>query len=295
MEKVGRTSVILKWSRRIRWTLMLLVLAYLALCAYMWSIQKQYVFKPRPLLQTTPERLGMKFEEVHIPSGSGAEKGELYAWWIPAQSMDAPTILYLHGNDKNMSAASDIDRAARMQTLGYNLLMVDYRGYGKSTGGEPSETKVYEDAEATWNYLIKQRGRDPKRTFIFGHSLGSAIAINLATHHPEAAGIIAESNFTSMVDMGARKYPYLPVDPLLNQRFESINKIASLKIPLLLIHGTWDRLVPYQMSQQLFDKAPQPKTLKLIEGGEHNNDAIVAPLEYRSTIGEFIQHYTLQH
>lgn len=295
MEKVGRTSVILKWSRRIRWTLMLLVLAYLALCAYMWSIQQQYVFKPRPLLQTTPDRLGIKFEEVHIPSGKGADIGELYAWWLPSNSAAAPTILYLHGNDKNISAAADISKAALMQSMGYNLLMVDYRGYGKSTGGEPTEGKVYEDAESAWNYLVKQRGNDPKRIFIFGHSLGSAIAIDLATRHPEAAGLIAESSFTSMVDMGSRKYPYLPVDPLLNQRFESINKIASLKIPLLLIHGTWDRLVPYQMSQQLFDRAPQPKTLKLIEGGEHNNDAIVAPLEYRSTISEFIQHYTMQH
>jgi fermentation-respiration switch protein FrsA (DUF1100 family) len=295
MEKAGRTGVILKWSKRIRWTLMLLVLVYLVLCAFMWVRQRHFIFKPRPLLQTTPERLGIKFEEVHIPSGSGTEQGDLDAWWLPADSAIAPTLLYLHGNDKNISAAIDLDRAALLHKMGYNLLMVDYRGYGKSTGGSPSEAKVYEDAEATWNYLIKQRASDPKRTFIYGHSLGGAIAIDLAVHHPEAAGLIAESNFTTMADMGKREYPFLPTEQLLNQRFDSLSKISNLRVPLLLIHGTWDRLVPYQMSQRLFDKAPQPKTLKLIEGGEHANDALIAPLEYRAAVSEFIQRYALQH
>src|SRR5512142_1951558 len=96
VEKAGRTGVILKWSRRIRWTLMLAVLAYVAVCVRMWSAQRQYIFEPRPELQTTPERIGLRAEEVHIPSGSGAERGELYAWWIPAERADAPTILYLH-------------------------------------------------------------------------------------------------------------------------------------------------------------------------------------------------------
>jgi len=237
----------------------------------------------------------MKFEEVHVPSGSGTEHGDLYGWWIPADNNNAPTLLYLHGNDKNIGYAHDIDRVARLHNMGYNLLTVDYRGYGKSTGGEPAESKIYEDAEATWGYLIKQRVSDPKRTFIYGHSLGSAIAIDLAVHHPEAAGIIAESNFTSMVDMAKREYPYLPVEPLLNQRFDSLEKIHNLKIPILLIHGTWDRLVPYEMSQRLYDNAPQPKTLKLIEGGEHGNCSIIAPLEYRAAVSEFIQRYTVQH
>ncbi len=204
-------------------------------------------------------------------------------------------MLYLHGNDKNMGGAHDVDSATRLHGMGYNLLMVDYRGYGKSTGGEPTEAKVYEDAEAAWSYLIKQRASDAKRTFIYGHSLGGAIAIELATHHPEAAGIIAESTFTSMVDMGKREYAYLPVDLLLNQRFDSLGKISSLKIPLLLIHGTWDKRVPYQMSQQLYASAPQPKFLKLIEGGGHGNNSLIAPLEYRAAVSEFVQRYTAQH
>lgn len=288
------TAGILRWSRRIRWALMSAVLAYLAACAYMWEIQRQYIFEPIPQLQTSPERFGLKFEEAHIPSGNGAERGDLYAWWIPAERPDAPTLLYLHGNDKNIGGAQDLGNAVRLRDMGYNLLMVDYRGYGKSTGGEPTEAKMYEDAETTWNYLIKQRASDAKRTFIYGHSLGGAIAIDLATHHPEAAGVIAESTFTSMVDMGKREHRYMPVDLLLNQRFDSLGKINHLKVPLLLIHGTWDRHVPYQMSQRLYDSAPQPKFLKLIEGGDHGNCGLVAPLEYRAAVGEFVQHYAVQ-
>ncbi len=295
METAGRTSAILKWSRRVRWVLMSAVLAYLVACAYMWSIQRQYIFEPRPQLQTTPERLGMKFEEVHIPSGSGPERGELDAWWIPAEHADAPTMLYLHGNDKNIGGAPDMDRTMRLHGMGYNLLTVDYRGYGKSTGGEPTEAKLYEDAEASWNYLVKNRASDPKRTFIYGHSLGGAVAIDLASHHSEAAGVIAESTFTSMVEMGKRKYAYLPVDLLLNQRFDSLGKVGHLKIPLLLIHGTWDKRVPYQMSQRLFDSAPQPKFQKLIEGGQHENNGFVAPLEYCAAVSEFVRRYTVQH
>ena len=294
MEKTAGTSLILKWSRRVRWTLTLAVLAYLLACVYLWATQRERIFKPTPMLQTNPERLGLKFEEVHIPSGSGADRGELFGWWIPDDHATA-TLLYLHGNDRNIAAALDMDRITRLHNMGYNLLMVDYRGYGKSSGGEPSESKVYEDAESTWDYLIRQRAVDPRHAFIYGHSLGGAIAINLAVHHPEAGGVIAESTFTSMVDMAEREYFYMPADLLVNQRFDTLSKIRNLKIPLLLIHGTWDRLVPYQMSQRLFERAPQFKTLKLIEGGGHNNDAIIAPLEYRSSVSGFIQHFVSQH
>lgn len=285
--------MILLWSRRIRWALMLAVLGYLGVSAYMWATQRQRIFEPTLQLQSTPDRLGMKFEEVHIPSGSGATQGELYAWWIPAESADAPTMLYLHGTEKNIGAARDLDNAARFHGMGYNLLMVDYRGYGKSTGGGPSEAGMYEDAESAWRYLARQRSNGPKPLFIYGHSLGGAVALHLALHHPNAGGVIAESTFTSMMDMAESKYAYLPVDLLLNQRFDSIGRLSRMKVPMLFIHGTWDARIPYQMSQRLFESAPQPKFLKLIEGGEHGNNALVAPLEYKAAVDEFIQRYAV--
>lgn len=279
--------MILRWSRRVRWALMLAVLGYVAVCAYFWAIQRSKMYEPSALIQTTPDRLGMKYEQLPIPSGSGAEQGELYTWWIPAEQADAPTLLYLHGNRRNISHL--IDHTRHLHDAGYNLLIPDYRGYGKSTGGAPSEAKMYEDAEAAWSYLLQQRHPDPRRTFIYGHSMGGAVAIDLALRHPEAAGLIVEGTFTSMRVMAQAEYPWLPVDMLLNQRFDALGKVGRLKLPVLFIHGTWDARTPYQMSQQLFQLAPQPKTLKLIEGGEHDNSSSIGLLEYRAALNEFTQ------
>lgn len=254
-----------------------------------WDKQREIIFEPDPVLQTTPARFGVPFEELHIPSGSGAEHGDLHAWWIPAEKHAAPTVLYLHGNARNI--AHNLESVLRYREMGYNLLLVDYRGYGKSTGGKPSEDKVYEDAEASWQYLLKQRGVRPQQAFIYGISLGSAIAVDLAVHHPEAAGLILESSFTSMRAMGELEYKFLPVNLLLNQRFDVQQKIQQLRIPVLLIHGTWDQRIPYEMSQRLYAVTPQPKSLLLIEGGEHSNSRAIGWVEYRNTVTAFVKQY----
>lgn len=272
--------------RRLAAGMGVLALLYASVCGYMWATQIEQVFEPTAELQTTPERMGMKYDELHIPTGSGADAGELDAWWVPSDKTDAPTILYLHGNDRNLS--NNLEHTQRLHNLGYNVLVADYRGYGKSSGGKPSETRVYEDAEAVWQYLFRQRGVYPRQTFIYGHSLGGAIAINLAVHHPEAAGLIAESTFTSMQAMGELEYGFLPVGWLLNQRFESLKKMPQLKIPVLLIHGTWDKRVPVEMAKQLYAAAPEPRTLVLIEGGEHNNSGAIGWIEYRDAVSAFV-------
>ena len=279
----------ISWTRRIWISVAAIALLYAAACAYMWATQRDHIFKPELLLQTTPDRLDMKFDELRIPVGSGADKGELEAWWVPAAHSNAPTFLYLHGNDRNLS--DHLEHALHLHMLGYNVLVTDYRGYGNSTGGKPSEAKVYQDAEAFWQYLVKVRGVKPQQIFIYGHSLGGAIAIDLAVHHPEAAGLITESTFTSMEAMGELEYSYLPVGLLLNQRFDSLKKISGLKIPVLLIQGTWDKRVPVRMTQQLYDAAPQPKTLTLIKGGEHSNSATIGWVEYRDAVSAFVKNY----
>lgn len=290
MEKAGRHGVNMSsWRRRLSIGTVVIVLLYTAACTYLWATQIDHVFEPESLLQTTPDRLGMKFEELRIPVGSGADQGELYGWWVPAEQSNAPTILYLHGNYRNIG--NNVEHTLRLHKLGFNVLLPDYRGFGKSSGGRPNEAKVYEDAEAAWQYLLKQRGVQPGQAFIYGHSLGGAIAIDLAAHHSESAGLITESTFTSMAEMGKLSYAYLPVDWLLNQRFESLKKIAALKIPVLLIHGTWDKTVPVEMAQQLYAAAPQPKILNLIEGGEHNNSAAVGWTEYRDAMTAFVKQY----
>ena len=265
------------------------LLLYVSACVYLWATQVEHVFEPTAALQTTPDRLGMKFDELRIPVGKGADRGELQAWWIPAMKTNAPTMLYLHGNYRNL--ANNLDHVQRLHELGYNVLVSDYRGYGKSGGGQPSEAKVYEDAEAAWQYLFKVRGVKPQQTFIYGHSLGGAIGINLALHHQEAAGLIVSSSFTSMQAMAELEYGFLPVGLLLNQRFDSLQKMPKLKIPVMLIHGTWDQKTPVEMAKQLYASAPQPKTLTLIEGGEHNNSGAVGLVEYRAAVSAFVKQY----
>jgi pimeloyl-ACP methyl ester carboxylesterase len=270
---------------------LVVLLPYVGVCAYIWETQRQHIFKASAQLEAAPDRKGMTFEEVHIPVGSGSDRGALYGWWIPAAHSTAPTLLYLHGNGDNIGGEGNLDSAGWMHRMGYNVLMVDYRGYGKSTGGEPSEAKVYEDAEAAWEYLIRQRGCAPPRTFIYGYSLGGAVAIELAIHHPEAAGLIVESTFTTMSAMGKLAYGYLPVDLLLNQYFDSVDKVGKLKIPASFIHGMKDRRVPYQMSQQLFERTPQPKYLTLIEGGGHGNGSAIGGAAYRESFTAFVRKY----
>lgn len=275
------------WKRRLSIAFGIAALLYAGECAYMWATQKSHIFEPAQAIQTTPDRMGMAYDELHIPVGSGADRGELDAWWVPAANKEAPTVLYFHGNDRNIS--NHLEHTEHFHQLGYNVLLADYRGYGKSSGGSPSERKVFEDAETAWQYLIKVRGAKPGKTFIYGHSLGGAIAIDLAVHHPEAAGLIAESTFTSMQAMGEISYSYLPVGWLINQRFESLKKMPKLKVPVLLIHGTWDPRIPVEMARELYAAAPEPKTLILIPGGEHSNSASIGWVQYRNALSTFVR------
>ncbi|XZO00444.1 MAG: alpha/beta hydrolase [Microcoleus sp.] len=174
-------------------------------------------------------------------------------------------VLYLHGNGLNVGA--NVEHANRFHQLGMSVFLIDYRGYGKSQGEFPTESQVYEDAQLAMDYLVKQRGINPKQIYIYGHSLGGAIAIDLAVRNPEAAGLIVEGSFTSareMVDFQSGVYRIFPIDLLLRQRFDSIAKVDRLEMPVLFIHGTADTVVPVEMSKKLFDAAPEPKQLYIV-------------------------------
>jgi pimeloyl-ACP methyl ester carboxylesterase len=279
---------LLKWGL---WMLVALAALYLAASAYLWATQRQRAFVPVAALQSDPSRIGLRYEAVHRPVGQGSERGELYGWWLPAGVKNAPALLFLHGNAKNIGYGYNLDLAARLHSMGFNVLVVDYRGYGKSSGGEPDENKMYEDAEAAWQYMLTSRAMPPQRSFIYGHSLGSAVAIDLATRHPEAAGLITESAFTSMDAMAQRLYSFMPVELLLNQHFDSLDKIEKVQVPVLLIHGAADTYVPPEMSQQLYERAHSPKQLKLIAGGEHTYSASVGWIEYRDVVTAFVKKY----
>ncbi|MEG4440990.1 alpha/beta fold hydrolase [Microcoleus sp. AT9_B5] len=198
-------------------------------------------------------------------------------------------VLYLHGNASNVGA--NVEHADRFHRLGLSVFTIDYRGYGKSQGDFPSESQVYEDAQLAWDYLVKQRGINPNQIYIYGHSLGGAIAIDLAVRHPEAAGVIVEGSFTStraMVDFQKGLFWMFPIDFLLTQRFDSLSKVDRLQTPVLFIHGTADSVVPAQMSKKLFDAAPEPKQLYIVPDGGHTNVAQIGGAEYLQIVSKFL-------
>jgi pimeloyl-ACP methyl ester carboxylesterase len=265
-----------------------LAAAYFSAGAALWASQRHLIFEPVRELAVQPAELGFPVDEVLIPVRGGRGTQWLQAWWMPAARPDAKVVLYLHGNEGNVSTS--LGKTQLLRQLGYSVLAVDYRGYGRSDGRFPSEGKVYKDAEAALAALAGEWVANPRDIYVYGHSLGAAIAIDLAVKHPELGGLIVESGFTSIYDMASLepKYEIFPVGLLINQRFESIKKVPQLELPVLYIHGTADRVVPYRMGVTLFEHSGGTKRLLTGRGGGLDDNAEVAPSQLRAAIAEFM-------
>ncbi|MCB8932467.1 MAG: alpha/beta hydrolase [Fimbriimonadaceae bacterium] len=190
----------------------------------------------------------------------------LHAWWMPAKDARL-TLLFAHGNGGNITTRRDV--AIGLRKLGMNVLLFDYRGYGRSEGS-PSESGLYLDAEAALAFL-KEKGIPSQRVVLFGESLGTAVVAEMAVRH-KAAAIILESPFTNIPDM-ARLIVPIPMGWALSHRFDTLRKAPRFQSPLLVIHGTDDDLVPYEFGQRVFQSAPQPKRFFGV-GGAHHNDVV---------------------
>lgn len=260
--------------------------AYLLLCFVIYLTQNRLIFVPSSKLEATPQDLGLSYEDVWIKVRNWNGKIErLHGWWIPGSSDDV--LIYFHGNRGNISY--NLGNAQLLHQLGFSILMFDYRGYGKSEGKFPTEAEVYRDAQAAWNYLTLERGIAANQIYLYGHSLGGAIAIDLAIRQPSSAGVIVDNTFTSMRDLAMYQpvYRFFPADLILNQRFDNLSKLKLLRVPLLLLHGTEDRLVPPTMSQVLYETATVPKKIFLVPYGGHNNLLAVAGEEFNRVVKEF--------
>lgn len=278
-----------KFSRTLLGLVGLAAVVYLSACSYIWVQQEHFIFRPHREIKKTPADYDLAFEDLYLQIHSNSGHVErMHCWWIPADHPSDNYLIYLHGSALNIGA--NISHARRFQKLGFSVLLISYRGYGKSEGGFPTEAQVYADAEAAWNYLVRQKGIRPGDISIYGHSLGGAVAINLAMSHPEAKGLIIEATFTSIADMGRNSqwYRLLPLGLITHQRFDSINKVNRLKVPVLYIHGTEDRKVPPEMSRELYNRTTSPKQLTLISGGGHNNSASVGGETYLQAVRSFV-------
>jgi hypothetical protein len=226
-------------------------------------------------------------QELYLTVGANAER--MHAWWWPADDPRAPVVYYLHGVRWNLTG--NLNRISQLRRFGFSVFAIDYRGFGKSDGDLPSEESVYEDARAGWQWLV---GREPdaSRRFIYGHSLGGAVAVELAVRlasdGTQARGLIVESSFTSLGDMVSElSKGWLPIGPLLSQKFDSIEKIGQIRMPVLIVHGGGDRFVPARFGEALYAAAPEPKKLLLVQNGSHNNSMLVGDADYRQALREF--------
>ena len=224
---------------------------------------------------------GLRVEEVWLTAADGVK---LNAYILPAPE-SSKVLLWFHGNAENIGMG--FDRLKALAQLDANVLAVDYRGYGKSEGS-PDEAGVYRDAEAAYSYLIESRRFNPKNIFVYGHSLGGAVAVELASRH-ECGGLIVESSFTSVPEMARHIYRLPFIEYLPHNRFDSLAKIARVRAPVLIIHGTRDQVIPFEMGQKLFEAAAQPKTFMRIEGAGHDDPYMVGGEAYFNRLKTFVQ------
>ncbi|HUT32053.1 MAG TPA: alpha/beta hydrolase, partial [Planctomycetota bacterium] len=239
---------------------------YVGLCLLVYLVQARLVYFPIREIEATPRSLGLSYEEVKLQASGGIE---LSAWFIPCEGSRG-TVLFCHGNAGNISHRLHIIRM--FHDLGFGMLIFDYRGYGQSQGS-PTEHGTYLDAQAAWDYLV-ERAVPAERIVIYGESLGGAVAAWLAKENAPGA-LVLQSTFTSLPDVGARVYPWLPVRLLSRFRYDARSHVQQVKCPVLVAHGSRDEIVPYALGRKLFEAANEPKEFLEISGS--HNDGLALP------------------
>lgn len=261
--------------------------AIVAFGLYLYLSQDRMFFFPTVEMEASPADIGLDFDDISIEVG---DSEKIHAWYVPVRTDDnadnnrsTPTVLFFHGNGGNIShRLPTIDLAVG---LGANIMLLDYRGYGRSSGS-PSEDNMYTDAEACYRWLTETKATPPDQIILFGRSLGGAVAIELATR-VECAGLIVESSLTSAKAMGNLMFPYFPVGLLLKHKFASIEKIRNVNCPILVAHSKNDDMIPFQMGRALFEKARRPKRMVQI-AGLHNERHYMQDPSYRKCLEDIL-------
>ncbi len=254
--------------------------------------QRQMIYRPTPasVTEVAGLRPGDQRFFLDVPQADAGQRIEL--WWLPHATRDAPTLLYLHGTFRDLS--DNLHKINALRDAGFAVLAVDYRGWGRSTPITPSEQTILQDAHLAWAELVRRELR-PAQRVIYGHSMGSGVAVDLASKLPsqnDYGALILESAFTSFHDV-ARQAGWLAqlVWWFGHERFASIDKIASIHAPLLMMHGDRDGTIPIALGQRLFAAANAPKQWLGIVGGEHSNLDLVASAQYHDTLQAFRHKY----
>lgn len=259
----------------------MLALVYAGLCLLVLVLQAQLMYHPTRQITATPAALMLAFDDVALETSDGVK---LHGWYVPAAGARA-TVLFCHGNAGNISGRLGTIRV--LHGLGLNVLLFDYRGYGRSAGS-PSEEGTYRDAEAAWRYLVDTRGVAPGALVIHGRSLGGAVAADLAMRHPPAA-LILESTFTKVADHWIGR-ALAPAVWLSSFRYDAAARVRDLGCPKLVVHSREDRLVPFALGRRLFEAAAEPKEFLEISG-THNEGFLTSGTVYTEGLDDFLRRH----
>ena len=260
----------------------LLVFGIVVYVVLLLLFENKIIFHPSryPEGYWNPASAGVPAQDIYFTAEDGVK---LHGWFIPAPNAVA-TLLWFHGNAGNLSHR--LDNIQRLAPLNLNIFIFDYRGYGRSEG-EPNEQGIYKDSRAAYKTVVELDSVSPDTLFLFGRSLGGICAVETALNHP-ARGLILESVFTSASDMSRQVFPLVPLGWAIRSKLDAVGNIPHLKLPKLILHGTRDEIVPYDLGRKLFDRAGEPKTFYPIEGAGHNDTYIIGGRDYFNTLNGFI-------
>jgi fermentation-respiration switch protein FrsA (DUF1100 family) len=249
----------------------------------MWNaLVASLVYFPDGELYGDPADAGLAFTDLTIPTEDGER---LHGWWIPTRARPARGhLLFFHGNAGNVSHR--VEHAHALSDAGLDVLLVDYRGYGRSTG-RPSEEGLHKDARASLVALRAGAGVDPRRLVYMGESLGAAVALRLALEEPPAACVL-QSAFTSLRDVAREHYP-AALSSLAGGAYPSLERIARVRAPVLVVHGEEDEIVPVAHARALFAAAPEPRRLRLVPGAGHNDLVQAMGASYGTEVADWLR------
>lgn len=256
-----------------------LSLVIISLNAVMYVLQPGMVFFPSKTISQTPDQWGLEYEDVYLISSN---QNKIHGWYIPAKG-SKQSLLFFHGNGGNISHRGDSLKI--FSRLGFNTLIIDYQGYGKSEGS-PSESAMYDDALAAWQYLLEVKKFKRSEIIIFGRSLGGAVASKLALDVSPRA-LILESTFSSVSDMGKLLMPVMSYIIYPRYYFNTHQRISNIKVPLLVLHSRDDDIIPFELGEKIYQSASKPK--KFFEMiGDHNSGFLQSQPGYEQALENFL-------
>lgn len=258
--------------------LIALVFILLFLRIYFLWVEQKSLYYPDKTINETPRDINVKYEDVYFQTEDGEK---INGWFIPGSLKT--TILFCHGNAGNMSHR--LHRVKFFHDMGFNVLLFDYRGYGKSTG-KPSEKGLYKDTIAAYDYLREEKGIEDVDIIAYGKSLGGAMAADLCLNR-KVKTLVIESTFSSVTDCAKEIYPFLPASLIVTQKYDTESKIGEINIPKLILHGRNDEIINFKHAEVIYNAANEPKEFIAFWGG-HNDDVYVTSNDYKIKFKEFL-------